>query len=36
MDALIWAGLIGIGISFVVSFAMIFAPGSDDEEDDDV
>lgn len=36
MDALIWAGIIGIFISFIVTFAMIFAPGSDDEEDDDV
>lgn len=36
MDALIWASIIGISISFIVTFAMIFAPGSDDEEDDDV
>lgn len=36
MDALIWAGIIGILVSFVVTFAMIFSPGNDDEEDDDV
>lgn len=36
MDALIWASIIGISISFIVAFAMIFMPGSDDEEDDDV
>lgn len=36
MDALIWASIIGVTVSFIVAFAMIFMPGSDDEEDDDV
>ena len=38
MDALIWAGLIGVAVSFGISFAIIFTGNEDenDKEDKDV
>lgn len=35
MDALIWAGLIGVAISFGISFAMIFTGNEDEDENND-
>ena len=39
MDALIWAGAIGISVAFAITFAMLFSSGEEEErheqEEDD-
>lgn len=33
MDALIWAGAIGLVVAFAITFATLFASGEEEEDD---